>query len=437
MLKLSRDLQKHRVIPKEGSDILASLAQDNLDSNTTVRYLLLHVVGERVKSGFRNVGVVQVGQTLVSQAHATSQSSPEEEPCPLSETVFLEEDVRVLSEAPTSSSYKWEEFSVTIGIPQHIIEECRSARSNNLTLYRGLKEWVCGKHKNARHPTLGQLKQGLGSPFVGLLDLALIVEKSWKTNSDLQDSHFADTVSESSKVFNISLEPSDTTVADEKSTLLEVQVSYIEVVSYQWMKEDQPLSDSSSFSDTHSSMLFIYKSSPGGSGRIPCQVNLGSVQLSTSPVQMTVTFPPPDKQHLLNIYSCLSSSTLLGPQWDPIHLQMWHWLIQGRAVENLVLEGEVDDILQTKLKSTVSLIEAFNYYEEGALIIVDGLLGSGKKTLTFKMTNDWVNGKMLRKANEVFLVSLRNDYDKVELYNSFYHSKAQAYVEQLEQSGGG
>ena len=66
-LKLSRDLQKHRVISKEGSDIL-SLDHDNLDSNTTVKYLL-HVVGERVKVdntlcaqflkaliGFRNVG---------------------------------------------------------------------------------------------------------------------------------------------------------------------------------------------------------------------------------------------------------------------------------------------------------------------------------------------------------------------------------------------
>ena len=39
-------------------------------------------------------------------------------------------------------------------------------------------------------------------------------------------------MSESSKVFNISLEPSDTTVADEKSTLLEVQVSHISEAVY-------------------------------------------------------------------------------------------------------------------------------------------------------------------------------------------------------------
>ena len=56
--------------------------------------------------------------------------------------MFLEEDVRVLIEMLASGSHKWEEFSVTIGLPEHIIEECRSARSNNLRLYRGLKEWV-------------------------------------------------------------------------------------------------------------------------------------------------------------------------------------------------------------------------------------------------------------------------------------------------------
>ena len=448
-LKLSRDLQKHRVISKESSNILASLDHDNLDSNTTVRYLL-HVVGERVKvdntlcaqflkvlTGFRNVGVVQLGESLVRQTRAISQSPPEEEPGPVPETVFLEEDVRVLSEALTSGSHKWEEFSVTIGIPEHIIEECRSARSNNLRLYRGLKEWVCGKHKNARQPTLSQLKQALGSPFVGLPDLALKVEKSWKTNSDHQDSHFADTVSESSKVFNISLEPSDTAVADEKSTLLEVQVSCSEAVSYQWMKEDQPLSDSSYFCGTHSSMLLIHKASQGVQGEYYCQINLGSVQLSTSPVQVTVSFPP-DKQRLLNFYSCLKevpqdSWPIVGPNtFVDVAL-----IDTGKGSRKpSVVEGEVDDILQTRLKSTVSLIEAFSQYEEGALITVEGRPGSGKTTLTFKMTKDWVNGKMLTKANKVFLLSLRKEYDKVELFKSFYQSKAQTYVEQLEECGG-
>ena len=446
-LKLSNNLQKHRVISKQGADILASLDRDNLDSNTTVRYLL-HVVGERVKvnntlcahflkalTGFKNVGVDQLLESLVSQARAISQG-PGEESGPVPETVFLEEDVRILSEVLTSGSHKWEEFSVTIGIPEHIIEECRNARSNNLRLYKSLKEWVCGRHKNARHPTLSQLKQALSSPFVALPDLALEIEKSWKSNSNLQDSHFTDTVSESNKVFNISSEPSDTTVADGKSTLLEVQVSHSEAVSYQWMKEDKPLSHSSSFSDIHSSMLLIHKASQGVQGEYRCQVNLGSVQLSTFPIQVTVTFPP-DKQCLLDLYSSLKevpqdSWPMLGPNtFVDVAL-----LDTMRGSKPSVVEGEVDDVLQTNLKSTVSLIEAFGQYKEGALIILEGRPGSGKTTLTCKITKEWVNGKMLSNASKVFRVSLRKDCDKMELFKKFYHSEAQAYVEQLEKCRG-
>ena len=437
-LKLYKDLQKHRVISKQSSDILASLDHDNLDSNTTVRYLL-HVVGERVKmddtlcarflkalKGFRNVGVVQVGESLVSQ-----------ESCSVSETVFLEEDVVELCEVLAPVSYKWEELCVSLKLPKAVIEECRNAGNNNLRLYRGLTELVCGRHKNARHPTLSQLKQALSSPFVGLPDLALAIEKSWKTNSDLQDSPYIDTVvSESNKVFNISLEPSDTTVADGKSTLLEVQVSHSEAVSYQWMKKDKPLSDNSSFSGTHSSTLLIHKASQGVQGGYRCHVSLGSVQLSSSPVQVTVTFPP-DKQCLLNFYSSLKevpqdSWPIVGPNtFVDVAL-----LDTMRGSKPSVVEGEVDDVLRTNPKLTVSLIEAFRQYEEGALIILEGRPGSGKTTLTCKITKDWVNGKMLRSASKVFLVSLRKDYDKMELFKSFYHSKAQAYVEQLEDCGG-
>ena len=343
----------------------------------------------------------------------------------------------VLSEMLTPGSHKWEEFSVAIGLPEYIIEECKNSTSIKLRLYKSLKEWICSRHENARHPTLSQLKQALHCPFVGLPDLALKIEKSWRTNSDLQGSHFAAT--KSSKVSNISLEPSDTTVADGKSTLLEVQVSHSEGVSYQWMKEGKPLSDSSPFSGTCSSMLLIHKASQGVQGEYSCQVNLGSVQLSTSPVQVIVTFPP-EKQCLLDFYSCLTevpqdSWPIVGPN---TFVDVALLLDTKKSSKPSVVEGEVDEVLQTNLKSTVSLTEAFGQYEEGALILLEGRPGSGKTTLTCKITKDWANGKMLRKANKVFLVPLRKDYvyDKIELFKSFYQSKAQAYIEQLEECRG-
>ena len=198
------------------------------------------------------------------------------------------------------------------------------------------------------------------------------------------------------------------------------------------MKEDKPLSDSSSFSDTHSSMLLIHKASQGVQGEYRCQVNLGSVQLSTSPVQVTVTFPP-DKQCLLDFYSSMKevpqdSWPMLGPNTF-VDVALLNTM---RGSKPSVVEGEVDDVLQTNVKSTVSLIEAFGQYKEGALIILEGRPGSGKTTLTCKITKDWVNGKMLINASKVFRVSLRKDCDKMELFKKFYYSEAQAYVEQLE-----
>ena len=90
-------------------------------------------------TGFRNVGVVQVGKSLVSQALASSQGS-EEESGPVPETVFLEENVGDLCEVLAPVSYKWEEQCVSLKLPKVVIEECRNAGSNNLRLYRGLTE---------------------------------------------------------------------------------------------------------------------------------------------------------------------------------------------------------------------------------------------------------------------------------------------------------
>ena len=159
-------------------------------------------------------------------------------------------------------------------------------------------------------------------------------------------------------------------------------------MSYQWIKEKKPLSDSSSFSGTHSSMLLVHKASQGVQGEYCCQVNLGSVQLSTSPVQVTVTFPP-DKQCLLDFYSSLKevpqdSWPIVGPNTF-VDVALLNTM---RGSKPSVVEGEVDDVLQTNPKSTVSLIEAFGQYEEGALIILEGRPGSGKTTLTCKITKD-------------------------------------------------
>ena len=62
-------------------------------------------------------------------------------------------------------------------------------------------------------------------------------------------------------IFNIVYQSSDTTVTDYK-----VHASPGESVSYQWMKDGQPLSESSDFSDTCAEILLINEASLGAEG---------------------------------------------------------------------------------------------------------------------------------------------------------------------------
>ena len=68
----------------------------------------------------------------------------------------------------------------------------------------------------------------------------------------------------------------DTVVADHKSALLEVQAQKTsEPVSYQWMRDGHPLTDSSHFSGTTTAMLLINQASLGAEGEYSCQVRCG------------------------------------------------------------------------------------------------------------------------------------------------------------------
>ena len=61
-----------------------------------------------------------------------------------------------------------------------------------------------------------------------------------------------------------------------------------------------------------------------------------------------------------------------------------------------------------KKKYIVKYEDQFANYEEGALILVEGRPGSGKTTLTHKLTRDWATRPdVLNGAILVFLVSLR------------------------------
>ncbi len=70
------------------------------------------------------------------------------------------------------------------------------------------------------------------------------------------------------------------------------------------------------------------------------------------------------------------------------------------------VKGDMDDILKEKETREYKLL--FQKYEEGAFVLIEGRPGSGKTTLTRKMSKDWASKPdILMGSNLVFLISLQ------------------------------
>ena len=428
---LSRNLQRYRVITKEMTKTIASLDHDRLDSQTTVRYLL-HLVCDRIKVDttlcdiFLKVlcrthrkGVVE---TLVQQLH-TMREGPEVS-ADRANKRLVEEDVGDLIEILAEVSYKWEEISISLKLPIASIEECRNASNNKLRLHKALTEWVCGNHKHAKPPTLTDLRDTLASNTV-----ARKLEMKMACTS---------CASEKSQNLDVSLriqrESIDTEVADGKSTLLEVQVCPRESVTYRWMKDEQPLSESSDFSGTCSAILLINQARWGTEGEYCCLVSHASEQFTSSNVTVTVIYPP-EKKCLLNLYQ--TQSEIPQDSWFSANTFISLALVKVNKLQthdNLFVEGEIDAILEKRKR--VEYKDAFGKYEIGALVLVEGRPGSGKTTLAHKIAKDWANGTVLQNSCMVFHISLRNYQEKLEIFKPFFQSQSELFQKKLEETSG-
>ena len=441
LLKLSQDLLRYRVIARDMMETIASLDHKRLDPRTRARYLL-HLVCVRVTvdnslcatfltvlSEVDSEGVAKIGRAL-GQLHSTTEG-PIIEPATL-----VEQDVGHLTEILAEVSYKWEEISISLKLPIASIEECRDARNNKLRLHKALIEWVCGNHTHAKPPTLTDLREALASDTVGLWTLAGEIEERLRmkmistTSPSVTDPQLNDCL-------QIQYESTNTEVTDGKSSLLEVQVCPRESVSYQWMKDGQPLSESSAYSGTHSAMLLINQANQRTEGEYCCQLSHGSEQLASSPVTVTVRYHK-DKKCLLDLYT--AQSEIPQDSWPLVSLSSYVDLSLIKANKqqnndsNFFVEGEIEAILEKRER--VQYKDAFSKYERGALVLVEGRPGSGKTTLAHKITKDWANGIGLQNVRMVFLISLRKDKKKSDIFKTFFQSRSKVSQRKIEKCSG-
>ena len=210
----------------------------------------------------------------------------------------------------------------------------------------------------------------------------------------------------------------DLKVNEEKSTLLEVQVStsHDTNITYQWMKDGAPLSDNFTYCGIHKQILCINDVTMASEGTYHCEVQTHeNEKLQSEPIKLTVIVPP-EKRTLIDRY--LSQPEVPEDTWPPvsnntfINLALIKQSEINKAGEYAynTIQGDIDDILKDKEK--IEYNEVFSCLETGARLFIEGRPGSGKTTLVHKVSRDWAKNELnLDSIRLLFLVHLRGFFN--------------------------
>ena len=206
----------------------------------------------------------------------------------------------------------------------------------------------------------------------------------------------------------------DLKVNEEKSTLLEVQVStsHDTTITYQWMKDGAPLSDDSTYCGTRKQILCINDVTMASEGTYHCVVQTHeNGNLQSEPIKLIVKVSP-EKKVLIDMY--LSQPEVPKDTWPPVSNNTYInlALIKPGAIDKAgeyaynTIQGDLDDIL--KDKDRIEYEEVFSNLVSGTRLLIEGRPGSGKTTLVHKFSQDWASGKLnLKNIRLLFLVHLR------------------------------
>ena len=350
---------------------------------------------------------INEGSTEISEADNSSTDTAGADARVEGEIVLCHGDVGLVTELLVTISHKWEVISISLGFQENDRDNFRND-DNKISLSNSIACWI-SRYSN---PTLKKLVQVVSSPLVGASRVAVDLEKGFKEAQKQKQESFktaqSSSVSDTNISFTISKMSYHTEVADGKSTLLLVQASPREAVSYQWKKDDQPLPNSSTYSGVHDDILVINHASQGTEGDYTCHVSRQGKEVCTNKITFTVLYDAA-KKRLINLYS--AKSVIPEDTWPPtaskvfINLSLIKSSKDCMNIIDYAIRGDADDIIAKK--ETVEYKQVFGEYNSKELILLEGRPGSGKTTLVHKVIKDWAEGEVLTKAKYLFFVTLR------------------------------
>ena len=424
------------VITRDMCDNFTSLDHSRLEPQLQIRYLLrlvrMNITTDVTAWGkflvlLDTLGVISTtfmeklkkpmpqineGPTEISGTNSSSTDTAGADASVEEEIVLNLGDVGLVTELLVPISHKWEQISISLGFLKYDRENIRSD-DNKISLSNSIVCWI----SRDSNPTLKKLMQVVSSKLVGAGRVAVDLEKRFKEAKKQSDNirkqklfktAQSSSVSDTTLSFTISKTSYHTEVADGKSTLLLVQASPREAVSYQWKKDDHPLPYGSTYSGIHDDILVVNHASQGTEGEYTCCVSRQEKEVCTNKITLTVLYEAA-KKRLINLYS--AKSVIPEDTWPPtvsnvfINLALIKSSKDCMDIIDYSIRGDADDIIAKKEK--VEYEQVFGEYNSKELILLEGRPGSGKTTLVHKVIKDWAEGEVLTKAKYLFFVTLR------------------------------
>ena len=316
-------------------------------------------------------------------------------------------DAEDLTELLAEKCHKWELLAIALKLPKCVREKCRGLNDDIIRFNEVITHWLSGNTHAPTATTLHTLKKALCGPIVEECNVGTSLEERFRPIVRARLSLLSDKESHSCSTPTITNQSDNTEVGDGQSTLLLVQASPRQSVSYQWKKNGHPLPNSSTYSGVSDDILVVSHGRQGTEGEYTCHVSSEGKEVCSNKIVLTVEYPP-IKKRLLDLYSV--SNEVPSDSWPPsgtrtfINLVLIESSKEPTDVTDYSVRGNADRTTKEKVKYE----QVFGECKCGELILLEGRPGSGKTTLVHKIIVDWTRGHVLVNARWVMLITLRD-----------------------------